>query len=188
MRLFQPDQNLDRQVGLHGRDGGDPRGHRRRADVAFARFVPDDVELPQLALADRVVVAEAGQPGPDDNRPLGKQPQPGFDQHLLLIGRVEGLDQQVGFAEQRGDVGRLDPDGPDLVFRERIHTPQVLGQGFDLGPSDAPSFIPHGEWQFSNWQYTGSKNIVTSGNTLYIHVAPDTPTYRIMARYISNLS
>ncbi len=52
----------------------------------------------------------------------------------------------------------------------------------------APSFIPHGEWQFSNWQYTGSKNIVTSGNTLYIHVAPDTPTYRIMARYISNLS
>jgi hypothetical protein len=50
----------------------------------------------------------------------------------------------------------------------------------------APSFIPHGVWTFLGWQ-AESKNIVASGNTLFIHVAPDTPTYRIMVRYDSNL-
>jgi hypothetical protein len=47
-----------------------------------------------------------------------------------------------------------------------------------------PFFSPDTGWRFSSWEYIASNYITSKGNTVYVNVTADTPTYRILADYV----
>jgi hypothetical protein len=65
-----------------------------------------------------------------------------------------------------------------LGTNHTISVPQIIT---NAGP---PFFNPNVGWQFSKWEHMESENIVSKGNTLYVYVAADTPTYRITPDYV----